>query len=216
MPTESRELHTDVHPRHVDARHFIDTLELEHGVDLVLEIVQVPRVVLELVPFAILVQMMVPSSKSTTILASIEVGCVLDFYVVASLIVDNLPVLALDPIVHLLIVVPVDVFVLALTLLRNSLEIAERVAYAILVERLPLRQFLQLLVSGGQAPITSDVKAEFWPEAGRWNDLDAAVLVHPFLVVKIFDVVDGIFEFFFSGPVNWHFINFFKLIVDIF
>ena len=95
--------------------------------------------VLELVPFAILVQMMVPSSKSTTILASIEVGCVLDFYVISSLIVNDLPVLALDPIVHLLIVVPVDVFVLALTLLRNSLEIAKGVAYAILVERLPLR-----------------------------------------------------------------------------
>ena len=139
MPAEGRVLHADVHPRHVDARHFIDTLELEHGVDLVLEIVEVPSVVLELVLFAILVQMVVFSSESAAILASIEVGCVLDLNVVAGLIVYDLPVLALDPIVHLLIIVPVDVLIFALALLRNPLEVTERVARAVLVERLSLR-----------------------------------------------------------------------------
>jgi len=45
MPAESRVFHTDIDPRYVNTGHTFNSLELKHGILLVLEVVQVPGVV---------------------------------------------------------------------------------------------------------------------------------------------------------------------------
>lgn len=105
--------------------------------------------VFKLVPFTIYIEMMVPAAKSTTKLACIEVSCVFNFNIFTHLVVDDLPVLALNSTVDLLVIGPIDVLIFALPLPSNSLEITKSMPITILMKWLTLRQFLEHLISCG-------------------------------------------------------------------
>ena len=94
--------------------------------------------VFEFVLLSVLVQVVVLAAKTTAELAGVKIGCVLDLDFVADLVVDYLPVLALNSLVNLLVVVPVDVLVFALPYFGYFLEVLEGVTVSILVERLAL------------------------------------------------------------------------------
>lgn len=168
------------------------------------------------VPAPLAVQSMVSAAEAAAILVGIEVGSVLHLDLVADLVVDNVPVLALDMVVYILVVRPVDVVVLLLPLLSDPLKVLEGVACSILVERLSLRKLLKHLVSRGELAIALDVEAQFRLEAWGRNDLDASVLMRLLTVVELLNVVHWVLEFFLSGPKNRHFVNFIELVVNVF
>lgn len=171
--------------------------------------------VLKLVFLSILVQAVVLASKATAKLACVKIGCVLNLYLVADLVVNNLPILALDSIVHLLVVVPVDVLVLAFSYFGYFLKVLESVTFPILVERLTLSQLLQDLEPCRQASVALNIKTELRLETSWRNNLYAAVLAHFLFVVELFDVVNRALELLLGGPEHGHLFNFVELAVDI-
>ena len=172
--------------------------------------------VFKLVFFTVLVQVVVLAPEAAAVPARVEVCSVLYFELFAHLVVDYLPILALDPVVDLLVVVPVNVFVLALTFFGDSLKVLECVTHAILMERLPLCKFLQDLESCRQAPVAVHVETQLRLEAWWRNDLDTPVLVHFFVIVQVLDVIHWAFEFFLGGSEHWHLINLLQFVVYVF
>lgn len=108
-----------------------------------LEVVEVPRVVLEFIFLAILVQSVVLTSEATSELASVEISCVLYLNLITDLVVNNLPVLSLDSVVYLLVVIPVDILIFAFSYFGYLLKVLKGVTFSILVEWLSLSQLLQ-------------------------------------------------------------------------
>lgn len=172
--------------------------------------------VFKLVFLTVLVQVVVLAPKTTPVPARVKVCSVLNFELFAHLIVDYLPIFALDPIIDLLIVVPIDVFVLALSFFGDSLKVFECVTHAILMERLPLCQFLQDLESCWQATVAIHIETQLRLEACWRNDLDTPVLVHFFVVVQVLDVIHWAFEFFLGGSEHWHLIDLLQFVVYVF
>lgn len=177
VPAKGGVFHADVDPGHVDAGHIFHRLELKHRVSLALEVVEVPAVILEGIPAAVAVQLVVSAAEAAAVFVGVEVGGVLHLDLLAHLVVDDVPISAFNVVVYVLIVVPVDVLVLLLPLLGDPLEVLKGVADPILMERLSLGELLQDLVSCRQPAITVDVKAEFWFETLRRHNLDTSVLM---------------------------------------
>ena len=172
--------------------------------------------VLKFILLSVLVQVVLLTAKATPELAGVKIGSVLDLDFVTNLVVDNLPVLALDSFVNLLVVVPVDVLVLSFPYLGYFLEVLEGVANSILVEGRALGQFLKHLVSCWQASIAFNIEAELGSEARWWNNLNTAILVGFLFIVQLFNVVNRTLEFFLGGPEYRHWIYLVQLVVHVF
>jgi hypothetical protein len=130
-------------------------------------------------------------AKSTTILLRIKVCCILDFDFLANLILDIIPVFALNLLEYLGIICPIDSLILLLFSDGYLSKVFKPVPIEILVKWDALAQLLQHLVSRGHAQLTLHVEGQRWLEALGWYNFDAPVLISLVDVVELLDVVDG-------------------------
>jgi hypothetical protein len=128
---------------------------------------------------------------------------------------DVVPVLGLDAIEDLVVVIPVEVLILLFFTLSNILEIFERMAVQILIERNTLGQFLKNLIPSWHFAIAVNVERERWFERFWRDDLDASILLSILLREKVLDVVDGVFELFFGRPEYLHRVYHIQIFVHV-
>lgn len=145
MPAESWVFHSHVHPWHIYAWHVLHILKLEHWIYLVLKIIQVPFMIFKLISFTIFIKMMVSASKSAAKFTCIEVSCILNFQIFASLVINDFPILSFNLIINFWVIIPIYVIIFAFSLFGNSLKISKSMTYLILMEWLPLSKLLQYL-----------------------------------------------------------------------
>lgn len=97
-------------------------------------------------------------AEAASELPGVEVGGVLHFILFSDLVLDVVPVLALDMLEDNVIIGPVNVFVLFLLLSCDVLEIFESVSTQILIKRHALGQLLEDLVPCCHFLIAVDVE----------------------------------------------------------
>lgn len=133
MPTERGILHSNIHPGDAYSRNLLDHGKLKKWILSFLEIGEVPRVI-QILFWTFWEISLIHHAKPIPEFTSIQVRSILNFDLIAHLILDVIPVILFNVLVNGLVIAPVNMVIFFFPSLCDLLKLLESVPDQVLIK----------------------------------------------------------------------------------